>query len=41
MLLVFSLLFKNYSIYTYPVVTLNSSIIGHDTTLVHIEDMGG
>lgn len=41
MLLIFSLLFKNYSIYTYPVVTLDSSIMGHDITLVHIADIDG
>lgn len=30
---------RNYSLYTYPVVTLDSSIMEHDITLVHTADM--
>lgn len=31
--------FRNYSLYTYPVVTLDGSIMEHDITLVHTADM--
>lgn len=32
-------IFKDYFLYTYPVVTLDSSIMERDRTLVHTADM--